>query len=112
MELSALKGRKVAAICGIAVPESFENYLETLGGTIVYHECYVDHHRYREAEIEAFCKKAIEHGADMFVTTEKDAVRIPKVNTDGFPFMFLRVEIRILKGAQYFQDCIRSICMK
>ena len=51
-------------------------------------------------------------GAEMFVTTEKDAVRIPKVDTGGLPFMFLRVEIRILKGSTYFQDCIRSICMK
>ena len=112
LELSALKGKKVAAICGIAVPESFENYLRALGGTIVYHECYVDHHRYRESEIEEFCKKAIEHGAEMFVTTEKDAVRIPKVDTAGLPFLFLRVEIKILKGASYFQDCIRNICMK
>ncbi|MBQ7650488.1 MAG: tetraacyldisaccharide 4'-kinase [Victivallales bacterium] len=112
MALSALAGKKVAAICGIAVPESFENYLRALGGTIVYHECYVDHHRYRESEIESFCKKAVDHGAEMFVTTEKDSVRIPKVNTDGLPFMFLRVEIRILKGASHFDDCIRNICMR
>ena len=112
LALSALSGKRVAAICGIAVPESFEDYLKALGGTIVYHECYVDHHRYRESEIESFCKKGLEHGADMFVTTEKDAVRIPKVETGGRPFMFLRVEIRILKGAAYFDDCIRNICMR
>ena len=112
MPLSSLQGRKVAAICGIAVPESFENYLERLGGTIVYHECYVDHHRYKESEMESFCRKAMEKGAEMFVTTEKDAVRIPKVETGGRPFLFLRVEIKILKGAPYFHDCIRNICMR
>ena len=110
-ELTALRGLKVAAICGIAVPESFEGYLEVLGATIVYRERYVDHHRYRESEIEAFCKKGAELGAQMFVTTEKDAVRIPKVNTQNRPFTFLRVEITILKGRTYFDDCITSICL-
>lgn len=112
MELSALNGKKVGAICGIAVPESFENYLESLGGEIVYRERYVDHHRYRTSEIQAFCDKAIANGANMLVTTEKDAVRIPAIDTHGIPFLFLRVEIRILKGEEYFQDCITNICMR
>ena len=110
-ELTALKGLKVAAICGIAVPESFEGYLEALGATIVYRERYVDHHRYRESEIESFCKKGAELGAQMFVTTEKDAVRIPEIDTHGLPFTFLRVEITILKGKRHFDDCITSICL-
>ena len=110
-ELTALNGLKVAAICGIAVPESFEGYLEKLGATIVYRERYVDHHRYRESEIEAFCHKGREQGAQMFVTTEKDAVRIPEVDTLGLPFTFLRVEITILKGKKHFDDCITNICM-
>lgn len=112
LPLDALKGKKVAAICGIAVPESFERYLEGLGGEIVYRESYVDHHRYHEDEIEAFARRAAEQGAQMLVTTEKDAVRIPEVDTHGLPFLFLRVEIRILKGEAYFQDCIRNICMR
>lgn len=112
MPLESLQGKKVAAICGIAVPASFECYLEKLGGTIVYRESFVDHHRYRTAEIEAFCKKAVDAGAEMLVTTEKDAVRIPEVNTFGVPFMFLRVEIKILKGASHFQDCVKNICLR
>ena len=109
--LGALKGKKVATICGIAVPESFENYIRQLGATIVYKERYVDHHRYRTSEIEAFCQKGIEAGAQLLLTTEKDAVRIPKVDSKGRDFMFLRVEIRIISGQEHFDDCIKSICM-
>lgn len=110
-ELSSLQGMKVATICGIAVPESFERYITQLGAEIVYKERYVDHHRYRESEISSFCKKGAEAGAQLFVTTEKDAVRIPKIDTLGRPFMFLRVEIKILKGQEHFDDCIKSICL-
>ena len=111
MGLETLKGMKVATICGIAVPESFENYIRQLGAQIVYKQRYVDHHRYRSAEIEDFCKKGVEAGAQMLLTTEKDAVRIPQVDTHGKVFMFLRVEIRIIRGQEYFDDCIKSICM-
>ena len=110
--LETLQGRKVATICGIAVPESFENYIRQLGATIVYKERYVDHHRYRASEIEAFCQKGIEASAELLLTTEKDAVRIPKVNSQGKDFLFLRVEIRIISGQEHFNDCIKSICMK
>lgn len=110
-ELSSLKGMKAATISGIAVPESFENYISGLGAEIVYRERYVDHHRYKKSEIEAFCKKGAEAGAQIFVTTEKDAVRIPEIDTLGRNFMFLRVEIKILNGQEHFDDCIRSICL-
>ena len=110
-ELSCLKGKKAATICGIAVPESFENYIRQLGAKIVYKERFVDHHRYRASEIEAFCRKGAEAGADIFVTTEKDAVRIPEIDAQDRPFMFLRVEIRIISGKEHFDDCIKSICM-
>ena len=112
LPLSALAGANVAAICGIAVPQSFEDYLVNLGGRIVYRESYVDHHRYRKGELEEFCMKAAEQGASMLVTTEKDAVRIPEFDTHGLRFMFLRVEITILKGESHFTDCIRNICMR
>ena len=110
-DLKVLNGMKVASICGIAVPESFENYIRQLGAEIVYKERYVDHHRYRVAEIEAFCKKGLDAGAQMLLTTEKDAVRIPKIDTFGKDFMFLRVEISIISGQEHFEDCIKSICM-
>ena len=110
--LEELKGKKVAAICGIAVPESFENYLTKLGAEIVHRRRFVDHHRYTKGEIEEFCAAAKEAGASMLVTTEKDAVRIPDVNAHGLPFFFLRVEITILRGQEHFEECISQICMR
>jgi tetraacyldisaccharide 4'-kinase len=109
--LSLLKGKKVAAISAIAVPESFENYLEELGAELVYKKRFIDHHRYREKELIEFCKNAKKANAEFLLTTEKDAVRLPKLPEDIPPFLFLRVEIKILKGMEHFNNCVAQICL-
>ncbi len=112
MELSELKGKKIAALSAIAVPTSFLNYLTQLGGEIVYSKHFVDHHRYRKQEIEEFFKKAHKHGAELIVTTEKDAVRLPPLPEGDLPVLFLRIAIKILKGHEEFEKCITQICLE
>lgn len=110
MQLEGLRGRKIAAFSGIAVPESFLNYLRKYGGDIVYTRHFVDHHRYRKKEIEEIFEQARLHGAEMLVTTEKDAVRLPSDLAGGLPLFFLRIEIKILDGQAEFDKCIDEIC--
>ena len=109
--LDQIRGKRVAAICAIAVPESFENYLTDLGATIVYRKRFVDHHRYRAQELRDFANAANKHHAEILVTTEKDAVRLPELASDLPPFYFLRVEINILDGIEHFHRCITRICL-
>ena len=112
LELSGLRGRKLAAISAIAVPASFLNYLTELGGELVYSRHFVDHHRYRESELEEGYEAAHAHGAEMIVTTEKDAVRLPRLRSDDLPVFYLRIAIRILKGQEEFDKCITQICLE
>ncbi|MBP5182342.1 MAG: hypothetical protein J6331_04865 [Lentisphaeria bacterium] len=46
----------------------------------------------------------------MIVTTEKDAVRMPRLDRRDLPIVFLRVEIDILSGRENFDECISRIC--
>jgi tetraacyldisaccharide 4'-kinase len=108
--LEDLKRRRVAAISGIAVPESFEEFLRRLGCELVYAEQYADHHRYRQQEIIDFINRSLNRGAEMVVTTEKDAVRFPRLDRRDLPVSFLRVEIDILSGKENFDQCIARIC--
>lgn len=108
--LSHLQGRRVAAISGIAVPESFENFLRELGAEIVHFERYADHHRYHQQELIDFVNGSQEAGAELIVTTEKDAVRFPRLDRRDVPIFFLRVEIDILSGEESFNECISRIC--
>jgi tetraacyldisaccharide 4'-kinase len=50
--------------------------------------------------------------ATMIITTQKDAVRFPKIDRRDLPFYFMRVEIKIIGGADDFLDCVRKICFR
>lgn len=111
LPLEALKGKRIAAISAIAIPESFIRYLKQLGAEVVYTKHYADHHRYHAKELEQFNMAARKHGAEMLLTTEKDAVRLPEMSPNALPFYFLRVEITILSGHEAFNRCVSQICL-
>lgn len=108
--LGKLRGAKVAALSAIAKPRSFEDFLEEFGANLVARDHYADHHRYTQQEILDFINQAKAAGAQMIVTTEKDAVRIPRLDHVDIPIYYLRIQIDILSGRENFDQCIRRIC--
>lgn len=110
--IETLKGHKVASLSGIAQPESFEESLVKLGAELVYSKRFADHHRFSQQEIINVINRSKKRQADTIVTTQKDAVRFPKIDRRDLPIYFMRVEIKILSGANDFQDCVRKICFR
>ncbi|OQA86472.1 MAG: Tetraacyldisaccharide 4'-kinase [Lentisphaerae bacterium ADurb.Bin242] len=110
MPLSFLQGKRVASISAIANPASFNAFLSELGGKIVVERHFADHHRYRQQEMIDFVNDAKAAKAELIVTTEKDAVRMPRLDRRDLPIMFLRVQIDILSGQESFDQCISRIC--
>ena len=110
--LETIKGHKVASLSGIAQPESFEQSLVQLGAELVYSKRFADHHRFTQQEVLNAINRSKKRQAEMIVTTQKDAVRFPKIDRRDLPFYFMRVEIKILRGADDFQDCVRKICFR
>jgi tetraacyldisaccharide 4'-kinase len=110
--LEILKGRRIASLSGIAQPESFEQSLVKLGGELVYAKRFADHHRFTQQEIINAINRSKKRQAEAIITTQKDAVRFPKIDRRDLPIYFMRVEIKILTGAADFQDCVRKICFR
>ena len=110
--LDLVKGRKVASFSGIAQPESFEESLTRLGGELVYSKRFADHHRFSQQEILNAINRGKKRQATAIITTQKDAVRFPKIDRRDLPIYFVRVEIKIISGATDFQDCVRQICFR
>jgi len=108
--LAFLQGKYVGALSGIASPASFENGLRKLGATVELNKRFADHHRYSREELDAFLKRCIRRDVHAIVTTEKDAVRFPKMKALEVPIFFLRVEIQILSGHETWEHCVRRIC--
>jgi tetraacyldisaccharide 4'-kinase len=104
--LSYLQDKKVGATCGIAVPESFEDGLKHLGAKIIYFRHYADHHRFTQQEVLNSINRTRARGGYALITTEKDAVRFPKVDRRDLPIYFLRVEIVLLNEMETFEDCM------
>jgi tetraacyldisaccharide 4'-kinase len=112
LPLKALEGRKVTALSAIAVPAGFERQLERLGADIVLRRRFMDHHRFAQQEIIDVINHSQRAGAEAILTTEKDAVRFPKLERRDVPVYFLRVEIEILSGEEDFHACIARICFR
>jgi tetraacyldisaccharide 4'-kinase len=110
--LDLVKERKVASLSGIAQPESFEQSLGTLGAALVYSKRFADHHRFTQQEILNAINRGKKRQAELIITTQKDAVRFPKLDRRDLPIYFMRVEIKILSGAKDFQDCVSKICFR
>src|SRR5262245_54884432 len=110
--LEAVKDRKVASFSGIAQPESFEQSLVQLGSELVYSKRFADHHRFSQQEVLNAINRSKKRQATMIITTQKDAVRFPKIDRRDLPFYFMRVEIKIIGGAEDFLDCVRKICFR
>ena len=108
--LERLRNTYIGSICGIAAPESFEEGLRKLGARLELSKRYTDHHRYTDAELNSFINRCVRRDLEMIVTTEKDAVRFPRLAKSDVPIYFLRVEIDILSGHESWEHCVARIC--
>lgn len=112
-ELSFLKGKRIALVSGIADPTGFEKAIESFGPQVAAVHRFQDHHRFSEKEIQRILKDGNKKNIAAVVTTEKDAVRFPQLeSTKGIPVFFLRVEMALISGENVFQDSISRLCFK
>jgi len=93
--LPVLRGKRVLAMSGIARPASFRSLLTSLGAVVAAECIYPDHYHYQKTDLAGIFKKAADHGVNMIVTTEKDAVRLRGLEHDGI--WALRIELAIVE---------------
>jgi tetraacyldisaccharide 4'-kinase len=69
-------GARVIAVAGIARPERFFAALRDQGWDVQQEMTFSDHHWYTARDLDAIEQARERRGADLVITTEKDAVRI------------------------------------
>jgi len=103
--LSSLVDRRVFCCSAIARPESLEMTLRTLGAVPVGHRTFCDHFHYQPEDVLQVVDDARQAGADLIVTTAKDAVKL-----GGFEpargFWVLHVALSFLGGSRPFFDFV------
>ncbi|HEB89948.1 MAG TPA: tetraacyldisaccharide 4'-kinase [Deltaproteobacteria bacterium] len=89
--LGTLRGLRVGLISGIARPGSFRRTVESLGAEVVVERCFEDHHVYSMQDLEGLGHA----GVDLWITTEKDAVKILPDWLGGRSLWVLVIEMEI-----------------
>lgn len=106
---TALKGQRVVAMSGIGNPQSFGTLLTSVGAIVVDHVIFPDHHYYTAEEVRAVDKMSKRLGADRIVTTEKDAVklsRLEEIGNDVKDLWAVRIDVEWLEGREQWDRIV------
>jgi tetraacyldisaccharide 4'-kinase len=102
--------RQPLAFCGIARPEGFIKMLAAEGYEPIGTAAFGDHHRYGEADVWWLLDEARRIGADGFVTTEKDAVKITPAMRDALaavgPVVVARLVVELVDEREALSQLI------
>ena len=91
-----LRGQQVGLLSGIARPASLRRSVEALGARVVAERCFADHHRYRPRELQGLADEAL-----LWITTQKDAVKILPSWVEGADVRVLGIRLRVDDGASF-----------
>ncbi len=91
----------ILGFCGIANPSRFEKSLNNLGIQPRAFFALKDHTPYNQHLISNLCKKAIEHGAERLVTTEKDFVKLRNFDLQ-LPLYVLQIQHKVEQSFDQF----------
>jgi tetraacyldisaccharide 4'-kinase len=97
-----LAGAKVGLLAGLAQPGSLRRTLEGLGARVVAERRFRDHHRYRAGDLAGLSREA-----SLWITTEKDAVKMLPSWTDGAAIQVLAIELEV-ESADAFLDWVEG----
>jgi len=102
-----LRGRRVAAVCGLGNPRSFWRLLESLGADLVLRHAFPDHYRPTRRELDSLVAKASDAGAQQVIVTEKDLENLPNEWAPGIPALALPVRVSLGEDARRFEAFLR-----
>jgi len=105
-QAGTLAGRTVVAFSGIGSPASFRALLQRLGFTIGGEMIFADHHDYRAIDLESVRERARQSGADLIVTTEKDAGKIAPLLKSDEQVWAVRLGFDILSGQEQWEQLL------
>jgi tetraacyldisaccharide 4'-kinase len=107
--LDSLRGRAVAAFCGIGNPEAFRRTLEPLCDAIAGFRTFSDHHPYSVGDVADLTSWSRALGADLILTTQKDLVKLRTENLGGVSLRALRIGLEIMEGEAVLTEALEAL---
>jgi len=103
-----IKGRRVLAFSGLGENESFFNLLREIGADVVHEISHPDHYAYKKKDMAALSSFG---GAEIIVTTEKDAVKIAGMDPPGNLF-YLAIDVVIDREEELLRRIVERLKTK
>jgi tetraacyldisaccharide 4'-kinase len=92
-----LRNTALAAFCGIGNPNAFFEQLRNEGLNVQYTAAFRDHHVYSQTDIDHLTRESREHGAQVLLTTTKDAVKLRELRFE-LPCYVVETEMEIARA--------------
>ncbi|HYP29351.1 MAG TPA: tetraacyldisaccharide 4'-kinase [Blastocatellia bacterium] len=93
-EPSQFLGWNAVALCGIGNPQAFAGDLVQIGMNVVEESFFPDHYAFAQEDVDRVTERARDAGADLIVTTEKDAIRLEGIEPGEVPIYAARLELQ------------------
>lgn len=109
LKTDALRTKSVTLFSGIGDPDSFQNLISSLGINIGLSFKFADHHNYTKEDLERIIKSSQEKSIDTLITTEKDAVRLKRLQpiTRNLQLFVLRIELEIKDEQRFYNRLLK-----
>jgi tetraacyldisaccharide 4'-kinase len=107
--VEVLKGRAIAAFCGIGNPDGFLRTINPLCGKVLGLQTFPDHHAYTAANVADLAAWARNLGADLALTTQKDLVKLRAPCLGDVPLRALRIGLEVMEGTGLLEDALSSL---
>ena len=111
--LESLRGRPVAAFCGIGNPDGFRHTLAACGLSVAAFRALPDHCAFPPAEL-ARLENWLRNAGDVeaIVCTRKDLVKIPHRQLAGRPLVALEICLAITAGRQELENLLLPLARR
>jgi tetraacyldisaccharide 4'-kinase len=107
---NSLRGLRLAAFAGIARPDAFFQSVHNLGARLVYTATLPDHYPLTSELLASLVRQASGLKPELWLTTEKDWVRLPEIIPQGMELWVMAVEIDLERdGAQLIGAVLRAL---
>jgi tetraacyldisaccharide 4'-kinase len=107
--LGLAAGSSVGAFCGIGNPEGFRRTLIPLCRELLELRVFPDHHDYTAEDVRSLERWAIDLGANLVLTTQKDLVKLRASLLGPAPLRALRIGLEITAGGEIMEDVLARL---
>lgn len=107
--IHSLRGRRVAAFCGIGNPAGFRHTLDECGSKVIAWREFPDHYAYQPTDIEVLSSWAQGSQAETVVCTHKDLVKLAASQLAGRPLWAVTIGMEFLAGQDALESKLKEV---